>query len=373
MTTQLFAYTDGYIINHVAEFVYFKQNELQALYALDNDGYIDSVSRFCQMVISAKSLGFPRGAMPLEAAHQLRDELLTAGKVVPIRSMDWNPFKQHLPAACEWLEKHWEEIHNQIEKDEYLRKSLLGLVKRDFKTYVLYKDKIWYPPHYLLPAQRHIIDEFQQKFFLKHMKTTFEKSPHVKDADELLTWIETLISTHYAIFAYHLNWGARDVGCIYNPGLTRSKLSFFHEIDDPSVDRTVLPYVALSIIKRLKHRSELIAKLIKWPETDLEKRIDEGLAELRRAMQLVDPIERKRTLTKVHESLESKLTRRPKMGLTILRAASSILSPGDAPDKVQDSYETKREAKYFAWLWDISSPSVRHELIREIDRLVGTS
>lgn len=373
MTTQLPAYTDGYIINHVAEFVYFSQAELKALYAFDKPGYIDSVSRFCQMLISIQSIAFPRGVMPLEAAHYLRDELSTGGKTKFVSSMDWKPFEQHRPAAYKWLQKHWEKISSQIKEDKFLQGSLLGLLKRDFKTYVLSENPIWYPPHYWSSDERLTIDSELLDSFCKNIQTTFENSQQAKDRKELLKWIETLITTHYAIFEYHLKFGAVKEGCYYTPGLTRSKLDFLYKTDDPSVDYIVLPYIALSLLKRLKHRSELISKLVEWPKTDEEKWINEGFINLQIAIQTGDQIERKKLLTEVHKALESKTKNKPNMRAAFYRTSTSVESSGGTSDEISDSRTMIREAEHFAWLWSISSPSVLQGLAKEIDRLVNTS
>lgn len=368
---------DGVVIDMFGEFLFERPERLRNLYDSNPIGYVDAVKKIVQTLGSAETI---LGADELGAAEttlRVKEILRSARRIENAEFFTPEARKNNDIPAMAWLRENWDLILAELDKDDSMpEQALSGHVNREFYLYWLKIRGDWGKWYLPIESCLPLPEKNMSRLLRSVNRLVIDSGRDDITEDALRSWIGQVISTHYKNFAeYWLFLGKK--GDEYMPALTRSSLRFLQEGywgKNPSlhgsVERLVMPFIGLEALEKVKERNQILDRVLEW-STGKGKDIVDGLRQLQMIVRGVkDENEKKELLADIGQSLNSKLSRRFQIILSLIKLASSTVK-GEPDIKAAAEAAIKLGlSKSYRWLWKIREPYLEDRWKARLEELL---
>lgn len=354
--------TDGMVVHHVAEFMYYPHDRLQKFYVQDQIGYIDSIYKMIQLLTTSEKIALP-GIVKKEEADRLKEELSKVVKLDESSSTLTGPEYSSAvrSEALAWVKTNWDAINSDIEADVLLFKAILGHVRREFtQCFLLPEEDRLNMTHYLSSGESlEICAGIRNEMLYAARSVSGYKSAKMTGED-LGDWLKRNITTHYV----HYGEYAILSPCHYTPAITRSHLTVQPLKEEPTF-KLITRCIAIDILKKVKNRTDIVNCAMDWIETSEGKKVIEGFHNLELEYVYALKSEKKKIKEDIEQILGAPAGRGLQLTLGLASAGSEI-----ARGKVPVMNGVFKDPKHLRWLYSIRNTDAYHELFDLVKGLV---
>jgi len=355
-------FTDGIVIDHVAEFAYLPASHLQELYRLDPIGYIDAIARFVQLVATSPALLFAKHITKPETA-QLRESLRIAGKVDDrSQAFSEEDRAERRRKALPLLRQHWKQIEKILRKSSRMQEAIRGHVQREFRNcYLADPKKRQSMDHYVAVDEARRLPEPLRSSLLTALEPLRIQTN--MDGSEVEKWLDRTVTTQYRVFFEHCLYTMFD----YCPAITRSDLAFvLPRAEAQGRLDTITRCIAARILPDVKRREELIPRTLDWCTTRTGERVLNGFSQLRTDYERSTEREKQECIGEINGILKSEVGFILGFALGTLGILTAIASGKEPDPKARALTSPKR----LWWLWELRSKDAKTFIEQHIKNLV---
>lgn len=362
---------DGVLLDHAAEFAYMSNKRIRTLFECDTPGYLDAVAKLVQTLATSEKILVTTRPSKTEATETLRAGLEQAGCLEYSEFFDDETKEMRLSASRNWLSENWTSICSELNNPESRAEAaMIGHLQREFYYFWCRWDSRW-DAHWYSPEQE-VLDapEGVVNRLLRPVTELARRHDVQADEETLKKWVNRNLTTHFRIFAeYWLHLG-RKTGDEYMPALTRSSLGFIrHQPRHSEIESVVMPFVGLAALKKVKHRHDMIERVIEWNQTE-GKEIIEGLQHLQSIVRNTkSEDEKKKLISEVQDILNSKLSRGFRITVNLVKLFASTAKLG-TDVKAAETVVDLSFSKSYRWLWQIRDPELHWKWKRKLKKLL---
>ena len=361
---------DGVLLDHAAEFAYEPTARIQSLFLHDEEGYIDSVAQLVQTISIGGSIVSSKQKGATQSTDRLKDDLSRNGRLIVVDFFDETERVHRFFEANLWLDAHWEKICGELDN---LRSeasiAFLGFMRREFHYTWLREDPQWSAQWYSRPEESKVLPSGVKRHILNEILALASQYGINEPEGMFGNWIDQCATTHFRIFGEYLLFLSASTGYEYMPTLTRSSLRCLRHESEASITDTVFPFIALEAVKKVKHREDLVPRVIEWTEGPGRKTVD-GLSELESIVRADRSPERERS---VMRDIESILTSEwPREFVILLNLYNLAKAAAGAKLDVEAAKNIAKlaQSNSYRWLWSIRAPEAEAHWRKKVRELV---
>lgn len=338
---------DGALFDRFGEFAYGDKQWVKDLFEHD-PGYAKAVADIVQtLAVSAKVVIGNIEEKP-RTTGTLAQKIQEVGRLRKSELFPGAQQEKRKAAGHEWVAEKWNEICTDLKNRRVVREAIAGHLRREFHYAWLKKDTNW-TGSWLSPEAKSLqLPAGVLKQFVAMTATLAKEHNFEMSEDQIRVWISQNVTSHYRIFGEYFLLLGDDTEHEYLPAHTRSCLGFLNRNStEHELDRVVMPFIGLAALKKVKHRADLVGRVVEWGEKE-GKEIVDGFKEMRMVYDtLPTPAEQAKEIKRIEAILNSRYSKNELTGLNLLKVITSQLDGG-----LQALLDLRRP-KTYRWLWRI--------------------